>query len=277
MRLVGNHIYPTFIDEASRTSPEAANRFINLLNSSYGARMRHHGYDGKFLLSGPVVMVGQDAPDNDAALLTKVIIVDISDAQGELREFPHRFPVVEFGEWLIARLTPKIALDRVSENVNTLFPGEKLGRFANNYGALMIAIQELAEFSGLTERLDDWIYSVKMLARFHLQDTAMSRRESVEILNTLSRQVILDPKGSPPYRIDGQSLIIHKSSILHYLKAKGYTFAVTSTKRFIDHLRRDGFLIADDVSRSIGGIGYSHCLELSLSAMDKAGIDWPIT
>jgi hypothetical protein len=283
MRVVGNHVYPVFCDEFSRASPKDVGAFIDTLNVSYKHALRHHGREGMFLLAAPVALIGQDAPTHDAAILTKLIQFDLDHSKGQLAHFEEAFPVREFATWLSERLSRITTRERIQATRSRLVEQLRgqlneqeanLNRFLDNYAAVLIAFEELCAFSSYANA--GFEPAVVEHIQRQLSETAMTRRESLAILDRLTREMAVEPAKAPLHRIEGDAVIIPPNLILDFLAARGYTFPVTSTRRLIAHLNMDGFLVERSLSRTIQGQHFSKCVKLNLRKMLDAGIDWPI-
>ena len=234
-------------------------------------------------MAAPACLVGQDNPITDAAINTKTIQfeMDGKKIEGGLFDPAAPFPVMEWAQWLMSRWDKEKAGKRLMGYKEVLQgrlvhdPSDtNVGRFVENYAALLFAIEELLAFAGY-QHPKIW-GTVIDLMNHHLNNTITIRRESVAILDRLAREITLAvrPEDRPPYKIQHGQLIIPPAVILDYLNKRGHHYPVTSSWRLVEHLKFDGFLVERNRSRNINKHKYK-CVVLSLEKMEKAGIDWP--
>lgn len=285
MKVISNHIYPVIFDEISRAGPKERDAFVDLLNSSYRYQLRHHGQKGMFLVAAPACLVGQDNPITDAAINTKTIQLEIDGMKNESGFFvpDAPFPVREWAQFLVDRWDKPKAETRLKDHIQSLHKHLKrapsdlnLGRFVENYAALQFALEELFCFSGY-ENNEIWGTVVNLMNEA-VKESAPTRRESVAILERLAEEITLTSRHEdrPPFLEKDGYLAIPPKIVLPYLAKRGHFFPVTSSKRLVEHLNQDGFLLERNRQRTINRTLYK-CVILDLKKLREAGVDWPIS
>lgn len=290
MRMVGNHSYATICDEISRANPNELREFISLLNASYNAPLRPRGTTRWYLLAGAVGLFGQDFSDKDAAIVSKMISIDLDGSKGILFKPKARFPVTAWAEWLIdTQSKEKIenAIERYRQyilaNMSVEEEGDNLGRFLVNYAAMMVAAELLLDFAQMPD-MESYksIITAILLAQCkqHAIETRIVRSEAFAILDAMAAYVGNEhPDRAPPLCTEGNRLYITTQGILKYLASKNEHFAVTSSKGLLKHLRTDGFLLGI-TEKTLGIKGnrkqFKGVLILDLLKMQRAGINWPV-
>ncbi|MBF0108029.1 MAG: toprim domain-containing protein [Magnetococcales bacterium] len=286
MKAISNHLYPVLFDEISRIDPKDCDDFVNLMHVSYRASVRHHGMKGVFLVAAPVCLIGQDNPITDAAINTKIVQFDMDGMKNEVGMFTPKtpFPVREWAHFLMDRWDKVKANERLKIHTQSLFKHLKrdpsdtnIGRLVDNYAALQFALEEVFTFSGYTN--DAVWQTVVDLMNQHLVETALVRRESLAIMEKLAEEITLANRHETPipFLVDekeGGRLFIHTATILPFLEKRGHHFPVTTSKRLVAHLSRDGLLLGRNVRKTIGPNVYK-CAVLSLRKLEKLGVDWP--
>ncbi|MBF0154392.1 MAG: toprim domain-containing protein [Magnetococcales bacterium] len=283
MKAVSNHLFPVVFDEISRAAPRDLEAFVDLLNSGYRSDLRGHGQTGSFLVAGPVCLVGQDNPVDDAAINTKIVqfAIDGAKIEGGLFTPDGPFPVREWAEWLRQRWDRSRAETRLhaikrdlSGHLKAAINDSNTGRFLENYSALQFAMEELCEFAGYGN--EEIFQTLPKLMNIHLRESESLRQESVSIMDRMAREVMLiREQDLPPFKIHGNILVIPPKVILDFLSSRNHHFAIKSSRRLVDHLRQDGFLIKSNASHRIKDQKYK-AVELDLRKLEEAGINWPV-
>ncbi|MBF0588702.1 MAG: toprim domain-containing protein [Magnetococcales bacterium] len=286
MKILGNHVYPVVFDEISRAKEASIQTFINLLNTSYGGdQTRRHGATRKYLLAAPACLVGQDNPtESDAAINTKTIQfqMDGKKVQGGLFDPDAPFPVLEWCEWLKKRgWTRAKAAERLQAHREVLEQrlmrrkgDTNLDRLVSNYAALQVAIEELFVFSGY--RNDGVWKTVVHLMNEHVKWTRATRHESVAVIRQFAREISLLHKhdAHPPYRVDGDRLVIPPQLTMDFLHKCGHSFPIRTNRALVKHLDTDGYCVERNVAKSINGRQFK-CVVLDLKKLEADGVDWP--
>jgi hypothetical protein len=253
-KMVANTNLPILLDEIGRARRTSLKEFGDLLNICYGVGPSTWGPRGrKVVLMAPVLMLGQDCPFQDEALLSKVIIHELSEdaKDGEalraLVESAGPFPMGVWLEFACNRLNGSDVADLVEAKRAVLLEqaeaeledgGAAVDRTTTNYALQLVVADLLLDF-GVEAHVQDY-----MVARY---------RAHLELLNEAGAgvaerfvrdlAVLLAGKRPPALLVDEDEgdVYVHVESTLEVLRKRGKRYDVSDPRVVTRLLRELGF------------------------------------
>lgn len=216
--------HPVCWEEFSRLNDMQRSLAINLLQETYQFQETTRAQK-PMLLSGPVLIAGEDVPVEDIA--EKLVRFRLNKAkQGAM--LPLDLPQFPVRQWLefLASVPPeqvRRALDESREFLNRNAAVANAQRIVENYAAMLTAWKYLAEFAGLPVEFAGMARSIVAEMNDYLHDAEGERHPWIWIMQTLLAELASGAFESPAVftLIDNQvHLAVRTSDVMHHIRTK---------------------------------------------------------
>ncbi|MFW6456694.1 MAG: hypothetical protein ACOC0A_00205 [Planctomycetota bacterium] len=253
-KTLSNSNVPIMADEVGRMTSSNLDHLVNNLNSAYNQAVSTHGSGDKvYVLMTPVLLMGQDCPVRDEALLAKTVIYRLKkdskspEALKELRKSDAYFP---FGDWLefaadyandhdlLKMLGSKVTLlrDKLPERVAArCAEGD---RTIANYSTQLVAADLLCEY-GVDAEIEDYVVArlIEHLRMLTEQGHNIAQAFLCDLMTVLGAG---DSRARAACSHEDEGLYVHVGNAHEALQRRGFDYDVSDPRTITRLIRERG-------------------------------------
>jgi len=253
-KTLANTNMPVVADEVGRLTRSNLHHLVNALNSAYTTAPTTHGsHDKIYVLAAPLLMMGQDCPVRDEALLAKTLLYRLApdsknpNALKELRQSDARFPT---GEWLEfaadyanthdlrAMCDSKVNLLRTRLPEDVARQCAEADRTIANYATQLVAADVLASY-GVDADIEAYVVARLTEHLVLLRETGQNVAEAFvgDLMMLLGAG---DNRARAACNIEGGGVHVQVQNAYRALAARGYSYDVSDPRTITRLLRERG-------------------------------------
>ena len=284
-KTLSNCTWPPFGEEIGRLGQSRRKHLQNQLNDAYNVQGSTHGNRGVVLaVMSPLVMLGQDCPIEDDALLSKLLIyrfrvsVKNPEALRALRQSSEQFPLAEWADFACRHANERNMLHEVDQKVDFLrsrlsngasLAGAEADRTVWNYATQLVVADALAAF-GIDVDVTDFVVSA-----LHEHLDVMTKQGSDTGERFLDGVVHLFTNPSAANRanvaVTNEGILIHVESALKALQRSGRTYDISDAGTLSRRLVERGLAQGGNEFRQRFGKARMRCLFISHETLRHLG------
>lgn len=280
--------HPVIWEELSARKQDIINRAVSILQEAYKYTTTRRGSElTEFVISAPVLLMGESVEKPAESLLSKVVRVQLRQ-QGPL--MPNDLPAFPVRQWLdfLAGLS--------REQVATLYgkanefcwrqcladrTDSSARRMVDNYAGLLTAWRLMQEFAGLALEEIPLVPALIQEMNEHIKQTDAMRQPWVWVVEVILHEIAAGVYPYP-YRfdfVDDEEVFYLKcSQMMHHLKTKpglrpiwdGLT--IKSDRVLKKHIEEAGVVLAKRAGPVIDGKRVDHMIALSMRKLSEYGL-----
>lgn len=289
---VAHTTHPVGWEELSARRQEIIDKAVGLLQETYQYTITRRGADmTEYLLCAPVLLAGEDVPIK--SLIGKIVRTELSNKKADpIPDTLPRFPVWQWLQWL-AKLDKTAVLQRFASCKSFISEGSRASgeddgaqRMMQNYAALLLAWELLAEFCGMP---DTWLsvpHDLLAEMNSHIGETSADREPWVWIVEILLSEIsrgnyqhpykwetVVNDAGAKDF-----CLAVRASHVIDHiahspaLREKWNGLPVKSDRVFKKQLLGAGVVHNPDFETTRGTIRMPHYMALSKDALERFGL-----
>lgn len=241
-KTLANTTWPVFADELGRLRGKPFNGLCDLLNDSYNAKPSTHGSGGQVLvIMAPLVILGQDCPIRDEALLSKTLIYEFaagtknSPALKQVRGLRTQFPLAEWVNFACCCANQRNLqseadkeAEKLAEKVDADCRSAETDRTIWNYATQLVAARALREF-GVAASIEEY---VQKAAQRHLRLMKQEGRDLAERFVVDVAELLATPpaRAGTIYDVEKNGLYLHVGSALRCLRRMGRRYDISDPR-----------------------------------------------
>ena len=267
-KTLSNSNVPVMADEVGRMTSANLGHLINNLNSSYNQAVSTHGSSDKvYVLTTPVLLMGQDCPVRDEALLAKTVIYRLEadskspEALKVLRKSDAHFAMGQWLEFAADYANDHHLLEMLDAKIGMLrnkLPERMAARCAEgdrtvaNYATQLVAAEVLCEY-GVDAEIEDYVVArlVEHLRMLTERGHNVAETFLVDFLTVLGAG---DSRAQGACDHADGGLYIHVANAHGALRKRGFDYDVSDPRTITRLIRERGLAEEKPDRHYFGGV-----------------------